>query len=296
VTGFTRFTKQWASTGATLDPSDAQANAGFAFLGATPPSVELFNAIIQDLDDKDNTLYGWIAAVLTAAGITPAEASPSQLLTALKGRLIATRYFGSVGSATYTPTAGTVLVEVELVGGGGAGGGAAPTGAGQCSAGAGGGGGGISRRRILSGFTGITVTVGAGGTPVSGGAGGNGGSTSFGGLLSATGGSGGSLGPAASNATLNMVGQGVGGMGSGGDLNGSGFHGGPAFYAVSPVSGKGGGSPYGDGGIYANGTSAGNSAASFGAGGSGGCLQAGSATAASGGSGGGGLAIVREYA
>ncbi|MDB5849781.1 MAG: hypothetical protein JWP29_3533 [Rhodoferax sp.] len=83
MTGFSRFTKQWASTGSTLPATDTQSAAGFAYLGETPPSVELFNSMFQNLDDKDNWLYGQIAAVLAVAGITPADASPTQLRSAI---------------------------------------------------------------------------------------------------------------------------------------------------------------------------------------------------------------------
>ncbi len=215
MTGFSRFGKQWASTGATLDPTDSQANAGFAFLGATPPSVELFNAIFQDSDDKDNILYGWIAAVMTAAGITPADATPSQLLQALfavPGKNI--QIFTSSG--TFTVPAGVTRVEVEVwAGGGGSGSTVAALSASQAGA-----GGGYARK-LITGLTpgaGVAVVVGAAGTgPAYSGtavAGTTGGSSSFGGSVSATGGGGG----IGANATVasNVA---AGGVGSGGDLN-----------------------------------------------------------------------------
>jgi hypothetical protein len=95
MTGFTRFNKQWASTGATADPTDSQANAGFAFIGTTPPSLELFNSIIQDLDDKDNWLYGNIASALANAGLTPADGVVSGLVTAI--RTLAVQQAGGIG-------------------------------------------------------------------------------------------------------------------------------------------------------------------------------------------------------
>lgn len=58
---FDRFLKKWANTGQIQDPSDSQANAGFAFLGQAPPTVELFNALLQYNDQKDSWLYGQIA-------------------------------------------------------------------------------------------------------------------------------------------------------------------------------------------------------------------------------------------
>jgi hypothetical protein len=266
--------------------------------GVTPPTI--FPAYAW------NMLQDEILNVITAAGLTPDDTNWGQLLQAIPavatspgaapGRLIAVRYFSTVGTFTYTPTSGSIsTIEVELVGGGGAGGGAVVPGSGNVSAGAGGGGGGWGRRRITSGFSGVSYTVGAGGTPNIGGAGGAGGGTSFSTFITATGGFGGSLGNASSSGTNSLNGTGAGGTCSSGDLNAVGYAGQAGFYAAVPVSGKGGASPYGDGAPYVSFTSGGTSATNFGAGGSGGCLQGGS-TAAAGGGGAAGLIIIREYA
>ncbi|MEB2535916.1 hypothetical protein SB394_02905 [Burkholderia sp. BCCIQ04A] len=201
----------------------------------------------------------------------------------------------SNASSTFTALTLTTSVEAEVLGGGGGGGGAASTGSGQVSAGAGGGAGGYARKRIMSGFSGVAVTVGAGGTGSAGGAGTAGGSSSFGALISATGGTGGSLGAAASSSTNSLNGGAAGGIGSGGTINSAGGVGQAAFYAPIAVSGKGGASMFGEGAAPVSGTSAGNSSVSYGSGGSGGSLGASSAAAA-GGNGSGGLVIVREYA
>ncbi|WP_330728208.1 hypothetical protein [Burkholderia multivorans] len=199
-------------------------------------------------------------------------------------------------SSTFTPVALTTSVDVEVLGAGAAGGGAVPTGANQVSAGGGGGAGGYARKRIMSGFAGVTVTVGAGGVASAGAAGASGGSSSFGSILSATGGVGGSLGNAASNTTNSLNGGSPGGNGSGGTINGVGGMGQAAFYAVTPVSGKGGSSLFGEGAFPVSGTLGGNASQSYGAGGSGGSLTANSPGAAAGGNGSSGLVIVREYA
>jgi hypothetical protein len=198
-------------------------------------------------------------------------------------------------SSTFTPLTATTSVEVEVLGGGGGGGGSAATGANQVSAGGGGGAGGYARKRIMSGFSGVAITVGAGGNAPAGAAGGNGGSSSFGSLLSATGGVGGSFGAAASNTTNSLNGGSPGGSGSSGTINASGGMGQAAFYAATPVSGKGGASFYGEGAFPVSNTSGGNAASSYGSGGSGGSLSPNS-LAAAGGVGAGGLVIVREYA
>ena len=83
---FDRFLKTWASTGVVTDPSDAQANAGFAFLGAAPPTVELFNALEQYSDKKDTYLYNQIAGVIAWGGLTPVETNPNTLRDAIIGK------------------------------------------------------------------------------------------------------------------------------------------------------------------------------------------------------------------
>jgi hypothetical protein len=243
----------------------------------------------------NSTLHG-LAPVFNASltvGAATAAGHALQLGQAT-GRLINVQYITSTG--TYTPTAGTRIVEVELVGGGGAGGGTPIPGAGNVSAGAGGGGGGYARKLITSGFSGVTVTIGAGGTGALGAAGGNGGNTSFGAIFSATGGTGGSVGPIAV-ATAQPVpnGIGVGGSGVGGDINAAGGLGMYSFLSAQPTSGKGGSTQFGEGARYQGATNNGIAGgANSGTGGSGSAATAG-APAATGGSGGTGLCVVREY-
>lgn len=119
------------------------------------------------------------------------------------GGLLAVRVLGGTGS--YTPTAGTVSIVVELQAAGGQGGGSAITSSGQASAGAGGHGGSYVKFRMSSGFSGASYSVGLGGSasgPATNGT--NGGNTTFlGGSASSTGitvygGPGGKAGTAAS--------------------------------------------------------------------------------------------------
>jgi hypothetical protein len=223
-------------------------------------------------------------------GILPAAQLPT-----LSGRLLNTRIFSTPGTSTYTPTSGTASVDVEVVGGGGSGGGTSATGASQVSAGAGGGGGGYARKRITSGFSGVTITVGAGGTAASaGGAGHAGGTSSFGALVSATGGSGGTLGSASAADTLPRGGV-SGGAGSGGDINAVGGQTQAAWYTNPALSSPGGVSFFGAGGNGNSGTGTGGAALTWGSG-SGGAVQS-NPSAAAGAStpGAGGVVIVREY-
>lgn len=84
---------------------------------------------------------------------------------------------------TYTPTAGTALVVVEIVGAGGAGGGADVTTSSQVSMGSGGCSGAYAKTFLATGFAGASVTPGVGGAAAAGAAGGDGGSSAFGGIV-----------------------------------------------------------------------------------------------------------------
>jgi hypothetical protein len=83
---FDRFTKVWGSKGFRDDPTTAQSEAGWAFLGQAPPTVEQFNATHAWWDQKDNWLYGQIAAVIQSTGVTPNDSDLSQLLTAIRAQ------------------------------------------------------------------------------------------------------------------------------------------------------------------------------------------------------------------
>ena len=136
------------------------------------------------------------------------------------------KYQYITSSGTYTPSAGIIEAEVEIVGGGG-GSGYINGGGGLYLASGGGGAGGYAKKKFTAAQIGAsqTVTIGAGGAGGTSGpqVGGNGGASSFGVLISATGGAGGSPGPNATNSTAQ---GGIGGSGSGGDINLNGDAGG----------------------------------------------------------------------
>ena len=246
-----------------------------------------------------NMMMAEMLAVVRAAGETPSGNNWTQLLTALQtlfghGRLLNVQVFATAGSLVYAATPGTSTVLVEVVGGGGPGGSAANTGANQLSAGAGGAAGGYSRKRLVAGFNGATVTVGAAGVAGTAGLSGtNGGASSFGSAVSAIGGNAGSIGPA-----LTAVGYPQGGassgVGVGGDVNAAGEVGGYAIYTNPATSGKGGASYFGGGGSYTTGSSSGLAAASPGAGGGGGVQSVPNASGATGGAAQPGIVIVWE--
>jgi hypothetical protein len=203
------------------------------------------------------------------------------------GLLTGVHYY--TATTTWTKPAGITHAYVLCLAGGGAGGGAVAT-----SAGGGGGSGsyGWSYIAAASLSSTETVTVGLGGTVGTSGThpGNTGGTTSFGTHITALGGVGGSGGDGST-----FTAGGAGGTCSGADVNipgNSGYVG-----DGNDGSGIGGVSPYGAFGpsidftVHANAN--GNAATGYGAGGSGGMANSGSAV--HGGAGAPGLCLVYEY-
>lgn len=222
----------------------------------------------------------------------------ANLKIATAGRLIGVRNFSSSGTYTYTPTAGTKSVVVEVQGAGGSGGGTAATSAGQAAVGGGGAAGAYTKGRFTSGFSGVTITVGLGGAQTAAGNNnGNAGATSsFGSLLTALGGGGGAGGGASSSFPFASAG-GVGtGVPTGGVVNKAGSS------AVQPIAllanvlvgSEGASSLFGRGGQSFS-TSGNGGPGLSGAGGGGACAGA-SQPAFFGGNGGSGQVTIWEYA
>ncbi|EOT8079445.1 hypothetical protein ACNEVU_000979 [Escherichia coli] len=210
------------------------------------------------------------------------------------GRLINVRVITSSG--TYTPTAGTKSIVVEVQGAGGAGGAAGLVAGGNIAMGGGGAAGAYARARLTSGFSGLPITIGAKGSGKNPDySGKSGGATSFG-TITAGGGSG---GPAV-GATPPFIITAVGGAtASGGNIvsiTGSSSLTGIALSASSVSSGTGGTSPLGSGGGPRSATIAGDNASGFGSGGSGALNLPGATGDLLGGDGSDGVVIVWEYA
>jgi len=214
-----------------------------------------------------------------------------------KGGLLNVQRFLSDG--TYTPTPGTNSVIVEVQGGGGSGGGSAAPASGRASAGGGGGAGAYARAYLTSGFVGLAVKVGSGGSATAPGVDGNAGEpSSFGTLVLAPGGTPGQAGLSVvppfytkgSNISDKATGANLIGLsGDGGDF-------GLVLTTTNVIGGAGGNAPYGansSGSINGDGT--GDPTIHSGAGGGGGSSVAGAAAHA-GGAGGMGYVIVYEYA
>ncbi|MEX3961657.1 hypothetical protein AB4Y42_05475 [Paraburkholderia sp. EG286B] len=189
-------------------------------------------------------------------------------------------------SGTYTPTAGTNSIIAILIGGGGAGGGCPATGAGQVSAGGAGGSGAWGAVRMISGFSGVAMTIGNGGAAIAGGQGNAGGTTAFASVTAAGGGAGLAAGPASSVVAAGAA----GGVLSGGVLYGSYGEGGDDAPVGSGLffQPKGGSTPWGSGGRISAGTG-------FGAGGAG-TINGANSGVATGFNGSQGAIIVFEYA
>lgn len=238
----------------------------------------------------------FFAGPTSGAGVPTFRAIAATDLPAISGRLLNVQVFDTPGSYTYTPTAGTTAVIVEVLGAGGAGGGSAAVDGSHHSTGSGGGGGGYAKSYLTSGFSGVTVTVGAGGTGISGATGNAGGATFFGSAPSAAGGSGGVTAPvlAFNLGTWQSGGYGGGGF-SGNIVSHYGCIGGDAFLIGSQFesAGKGADSIYGSGGGGAW-NADGGVATGYGSGG-GGSAGPTSAGAHTGGNGAPGLVIVYEY-
>lgn len=82
-TWWDRFGEEWASQGLTDDPTLVQADAGWAYIGQSPPTVEQFNSTHQWWDAKDNWLFGQINSVVQQAGLTLTDSSLTTLRDAI---------------------------------------------------------------------------------------------------------------------------------------------------------------------------------------------------------------------
>ncbi len=213
-----------------------------------------------------------------------------------RGQLIGVQTI--TAGTTYTPTAGTGRIIVELWGGGGGGGGC--NNAAGC-AGGGGGAGGYARYT----FTGVvnanyTVAIGGGGAGNSGAAGSAGTNTTFTNgatVVTAYGGAGGAY-TAGSNGVKFMAGGAGGAVSANGTVNGAGM---PGSYGQTNSntivnSGFGGSTSLGGGGVgRASTTGAGNAAVANTGSGGGGAATIATGSAYAGGAGAAGRIIVQEF-
>lgn len=189
-----------ASTGSftTLAASGTVSGAGFTTL--LSPYAKLASPALTGTPTAPTAAGSTNTSQIATTAMVQAAISAG----ATNGRLIGVQVFTSSG--TYTPTTGTNSVVVEVQAPGGGTGGVAATAAGTISASTGSGSGAYAKVRFTTGFSGVTVTIGAPGTAGTAGAnaGGTGGTTSFGALISCPGGAP-SLGGPATSTTGGMV-------------------------------------------------------------------------------------------
>lgn len=226
-------------------------------------------------------------------GTTATILANLKLAVAGGGRLLNIRRITS--NQVNTPTPGTTSCYVIVQGAGGAGGNTSTTSAGQACVCGGGGAGGYGASYLTSGFSGVSMTVGAGavaGVSLAG-------ASSFGALITANGGGNAGNGPAFTNTNAALALGGVGGACTGGNIvNSKGQDGyvGSFGQTSSFVSGAGAPSQFGGGGAgIPTSTSVGNVAVSYGSGG-GGALAGASQGVQAGGNGAAGVIIIYDYA
>lgn len=303
-----------APTAAAGNNSTQLANTAFvqaaiaALVASSPTALDTLNELAAALGNDPNfatTMTNALAGKMDKAANGKDIADVSEFLKNLDlitngavGRLMGPpKRFTSSG--TYTPTAGTKFIIVEQVGGGGGGGGVPATSSTAYTASAGGGAGAYASGIFTSGFSGVTVTIGAGGTggPAGANTGGNGGTTSFGSLLIAPGGVGGGPGVAGMTTPHMVPNGGASAEPTGANIVGfAGVASTTAFaYTIGNILGSSGAScPFGTGGWQPS-ASGFRSGSGFGSGASG-SNQGPSLAAAAGGSGQPGVVIVWEYA
>jgi hypothetical protein len=254
--------------------------------------IERFN-IEQSLTNVDNT----------SDTNKPISTLTQTALDAKKGGLLSVQIFNSSG--TWTRPAGVGLVRVIVVGGGGGGGGVDGQGSGTNAGGSGGSGGSNAEKVIdVSSISSATITIGGGGN---GGAAGNnngvaGTSSIWSDGTNTLTGSGGGFGRGSlGTSVVSWVNANGSPIGTGGDVNGRGWLGGPGGGQVQNTAkgGHGGGTIISGSGpeIVVNASAtAGVDAHDNTGGGGGGAATENVNTNASGGDGGDGIVIVYEYA
>ncbi|GAB1578684.1 hypothetical protein [Bordetella petrii] len=275
---FTSFTYSWAQAGIVDVLDDSQYKLGWSFIGATPPTVEQFNAVHQLADKKLAWLYQNVKAVTDNAGVTLGPTVYTGLLTAIQ-RAAAHGRRAFTENGTFVVPATITKIRVSGCGGGGGGGGGG--GSTTSTTGVAGGGGGAGMFAIDQEITvtpGQTLTIQIGGaglggtagtTAVRAGDGTNGGASSVVGFVTLTGGSGGKGGASSASAGLSEGGAGFPAGGRAAPHSAS-----PLIYSLG---GMGAGGPFGGAGAAgassAGDPSAGNNAYGHGVGGGGGGAQ-----------------------
>lgn len=194
----------------------------------------------------------------------------------------------------YSPSPGTSMLKVEMLGGGGAGGGKTTTNNVYCGGGGAGAYGFVVLSNNIHSSCNYTYSIGAGGIGVSAAAGGNGGNTSItinGVTYTIGGGQGGPIGNLARATRGGFGGSNIAGTFTFSSTGNDGDFG----FQFNSISGKGGSSFYGSGGAPKTSTfiGIGSNASGYGSGGGG--SGSGNTTAFAGGNGTQGFILISEY-
>ncbi len=248
------------------------------------------------------TSTGGSIAITNGAGTINLETTGGQGITRIVRQVI-------TSSGTYTPTAGMLYADVELIGGGGGGGGSAAPGPNVFSFSGGGAAGGYCKKLYTAAAIGasVSITIGSGGAGgAAGGTIGNvgtpGGNSSFLGLL-AYGGEGGNISgtgsPTGAPTVAGSAYGSTGGNATGGDINIYGADGGWGTWCRGSDGWMGGASGFGAGSFYggivqSSHYAPGKDNAPYGSGG-GGASSNQSSSGNIGGSGSDGVCIITEY-
>lgn len=249
----------------------------------------------------NSTLSAWILCGNSGGALPVAAATQSNhamQMSQAVGRLINTQTF--TASGTYTPTAGTNSIVVEVQGAGGGAGGIGGAGSSTVAIGNGGAAGGYAKSRLTTGFAGgVSITVGTGGVggnlaPTNGTAGGL---SSFGSTIVANGGDGG-LGQNQATPPYSITGS-LGGLSTGGNIvniRGGASSNGTALSTTSVSPGIGGASPLGMATLSRGDINGATPYIAYGYGSGGGGSYAFNRSGFTGGSGANGLVTIWEYA
>ena len=280
------------STGNATNTSITLGTTGSAVIASSTTGSDIIAIQPQSTSTTDANIGTLTSENLTATQTWTLPNASGTLATT--GVLVDVKILTTTG--TYTPTTGTKSLLVYVVGGGGQGGGCSNT---RGSAGAGGGAGGCAIALVTwDGSSTYSFTVGAAGSGAANGTSGNpgGNSTFTNGAITytANGGVGGNVG---NGTNFLIVAGGIGGSATNGDINFNGENGLSGVKLAnnqeSGLTGNGGSSPFGSGGIGAV-WGAGNGGAATGYGSGGGGALGNNANLA-GGAGSSGVIIIYEY-
>lgn len=73
------FNRKWAENSTITPWATSQYQAGWAVVGDTPPTVAQFDAVLNELDEKNRWLFRQVQAVATARGVTLEDATSNVL-------------------------------------------------------------------------------------------------------------------------------------------------------------------------------------------------------------------------